>query len=110
LTCGWNATLYQNLKFNFARDVVPVASTVKTYNVMVVNPSFPAKTIPELIAYAKANPGKLNMDSAVGARSVITPGRRSFRSASTMSRPMASCKPLRLWMSAMHRPFRRVPY
>jgi tripartite-type tricarboxylate transporter receptor subunit TctC len=61
---GWNATLYQNLKFNFARDIAPVASTVKTYNVMVVNPSFPAKTVPELIAYAKANPGKLNMGSA----------------------------------------------
>jgi tripartite-type tricarboxylate transporter receptor subunit TctC len=61
---GWNATLYQNLKFNFARDIAPVASTVKTYNVMVVKPSFPAKTVPELIAYAKANPGKLNMGSA----------------------------------------------
>jgi tripartite-type tricarboxylate transporter receptor subunit TctC len=61
---GWNATLYQNLKFNFIRDITPVASTVKTYNVMVVNPSFPAKTVPELIAYAKANPGKLNMGSA----------------------------------------------
>jgi tripartite-type tricarboxylate transporter receptor subunit TctC len=61
---GWNATLYQNLKFNFARDIAPVASTVKTYNVMVVNPSFPAKTVPELIAYAKANPGKINMGSA----------------------------------------------
>jgi len=61
---GWNATLYQNLKFNFARDIAPVASTVKTYNVMVVNPSFPAKTVPEFIAYAKAHPGKLNMGSA----------------------------------------------
>jgi tripartite-type tricarboxylate transporter receptor subunit TctC len=61
---GWNATLYQNLKFNFARDIAPVASTVKTYNVLVVNPSFPAKTVPELIAYAKANPGKINMGSA----------------------------------------------
>src|SRR5215470_2430631 len=61
---GWNATLYQNLKFDFIRDVAPVASTVKTYNVMVVNPSFPAKTVPELIAYAKANPGKINMGSA----------------------------------------------
>jgi tripartite-type tricarboxylate transporter receptor subunit TctC len=61
---GWNATLYQNLKFNFARDIAPVASTVKTYNVMVVNPAFPAKTVPELIAYAKANPSKINMGSA----------------------------------------------
>ena len=61
---GWNATLYQNLKFNFIRDIAPVASTVKTYNVLVVNPAFPAKTVPELIAYAKANPGKINMGSA----------------------------------------------
>src|SRR5262245_17173402 len=61
---AWNATLYQNLKFNFIRDIAPVASTVKTYNVLVVNPAFPVKTVPELIAYAKANPGKINMGSA----------------------------------------------
>jgi tripartite-type tricarboxylate transporter receptor subunit TctC len=61
---AWNATIYQNLKFNFTRDIVPVASTVKTYNAMIVNPSFPAKSVPEFIAYAKANPGKINMGSA----------------------------------------------
>ena len=61
---GWNATIYQNLKFDFIRDIAPVASTVKTYNAMIVNPSFPAKTVPEFIAYAKANPGKINMGSA----------------------------------------------
>ena len=61
---AWNATLYQNLKFDFIRDIAPVASTVKTYNVMIVNSSFPAKTVPEFIAYAKANPGKINMGSA----------------------------------------------
>jgi tripartite-type tricarboxylate transporter receptor subunit TctC len=61
---GWNATIYQNLKFDFIRDIAPVASTVRTYNVMLVHPSFPAKTVPEFIAYAKANPGKINMGSA----------------------------------------------
>jgi tripartite-type tricarboxylate transporter receptor subunit TctC len=61
---AWNATIYQNLKFDFIRDIAPVASTVQTYNVMIVNPSFPAKTVPEFIAYAKANPGKINMGSA----------------------------------------------
>jgi tripartite-type tricarboxylate transporter receptor subunit TctC len=61
---AWNATIYQNLKFDFIRDIAPVASTVQTYNVMVVDPSFPAKSVPELIAYAKANPGKMNMGSA----------------------------------------------
>jgi tripartite-type tricarboxylate transporter receptor subunit TctC len=61
---AWNATIYQNLKFDFIRDIAPVASTVKTYNVMLVNPAFPAKTVPELIAYAKANPGKINLGSA----------------------------------------------
>jgi tripartite-type tricarboxylate transporter receptor subunit TctC len=61
---AWNATLYQNLKFDFIRDIAPVASSVKTYNVMIVNPAFPAKTVPEFIAYAKANPGKINMGSA----------------------------------------------
>jgi tripartite-type tricarboxylate transporter receptor subunit TctC len=49
-----NATLYQNLKFNFMRDVAPVAGLVRLPNVMVVNPTVPAKTVPEFIAYAKA--------------------------------------------------------
>jgi tripartite-type tricarboxylate transporter receptor subunit TctC len=61
---AWNATVYQNLSFDFIRDSAPVASTVLTYNVLVTNLAFPAKTVPELIAYAKANPGKINMGSA----------------------------------------------
>jgi tripartite-type tricarboxylate transporter receptor subunit TctC len=56
-----NATLYDKLSFNFIRDIAPVASLASVPNVMVVNPSVPAKTVPEFIAYAKANPGKLNL-------------------------------------------------
>ena len=59
-----NATLYANLRFNFIRDITPVASISRGANVMVVHPSFPAKTVPEFIAYAKANPGKVSMASA----------------------------------------------
>ena len=58
-----NAALYDNLRFNFIRDIAPVASLSRGAFVMVVNPSLPAKTIPEFIAYAKANPGKVNMAS-----------------------------------------------
>jgi len=58
-----NATLYEKLSFNFIRDIAPVASIIRTLNVMVVNPSVPAKTVPEFIAYAKVNPGKLNFAS-----------------------------------------------
>src|SRR5262245_4835192 len=58
-----NATLYKKLNFNFIRDIVPVASTNRSPFVMEVNPSVPAKTVPEFIAYAKANPGKINMAS-----------------------------------------------
>jgi len=58
-----NATLYDKLNFNFIRDIAPVASIGRTPFVMVVNPSFPAKTVPEFIAYAKANPGKIIMAS-----------------------------------------------
>jgi tripartite-type tricarboxylate transporter receptor subunit TctC len=58
-----NATLYDNLNFNFIRDIAPVAGIIRSTNVMEVNPSFPAKTVPEFIAYAKANPGKINMAS-----------------------------------------------
>src|ERR1700726_2002345 len=58
-----NATLYQKLKYNFIRDMVPVASISHENYGMEVHPSFPAKTVAEFIAYAKANPGKLNMAS-----------------------------------------------
>lgn len=59
-----NATLYDKLNFNFLRDIEPVAGIIRFPNVVVVNPSLPIKSIPELIAYAKANPGKLNMASS----------------------------------------------
>ncbi len=59
-----NATLYNNSDFKFLRDIAPVASIVRSPLVLVVNPSFPAKTVPELIAYAKANPGKISMASS----------------------------------------------
>jgi tripartite-type tricarboxylate transporter receptor subunit TctC len=58
-----NATFYDKLNYDFMRDIVPVAATIRVPNVMVVNPTLPAKTVPEFIAYAKANPGKLNMAS-----------------------------------------------
>jgi tripartite-type tricarboxylate transporter receptor subunit TctC len=58
-----NATLYDNLNFNLVRDIAPVATITRQSQVMVVNPSFPAKTVPEFITYAKANPGKINMAS-----------------------------------------------
>ena len=58
-----NASLYKNLHFNFIRDTAPVASIATIPLIMEVNPSVPAKTIPEFIAYAKANPGKINMAS-----------------------------------------------
>lgn len=58
-----NATLYDKLSFNFIRDIAPVAAIVRFPNVMVVNPSVPAESLPDFIAYAKANPGKLNMAS-----------------------------------------------
>jgi tripartite-type tricarboxylate transporter receptor subunit TctC len=59
-----NATLYPNLKFNFIRDIAPVSGIIRVPMVVLVHPSVPAKTIPELIAYAKANAGKINMASA----------------------------------------------
>lgn len=58
-----NATLYEKLSFNFIGDIAPVAGIMRVPNVLVVNPSVPAKTVPEFIAYAIANPGKINMAS-----------------------------------------------
>jgi len=58
-----NAALYDNLRFNFIRDIAPVASLTRSAFVMVVNTAFPAKTVPEFIAYAKAHPGQINMAS-----------------------------------------------
>ena len=58
-----NATLYDKLNFNFVRDIAPVAGIIRVANVMEVNPSFPAKTVPEFIGYAKANPGRINFAS-----------------------------------------------
>jgi tripartite-type tricarboxylate transporter receptor subunit TctC len=59
-----NATLYENLGFNFIRDLAPVAGAVRFPNVMAVNASFPVRTVPEFIAYVKANPGKVNQGSS----------------------------------------------
>jgi len=59
-----NATLYTNLKFDFVRDIAPVAGMVRVPNLLLVSPSLPATTVPEFIAYAKANPGKIAMASS----------------------------------------------
>jgi tripartite-type tricarboxylate transporter receptor subunit TctC len=68
-----NATLYDKLNFNFVRDIAPVATISRYTWVMVVHPSFPAKTVPEFIAYAKANPGKINVASGgIGSASHVS--------------------------------------
>ena len=64
VTNAVNATLYQNLNFDIVRDIAPIAGTMRTANVLAVNPLVPAKTVPEFIAYAKANPAKINYASA----------------------------------------------
>jgi tripartite-type tricarboxylate transporter receptor subunit TctC len=69
-----SATLYDNLNLNFIRDIAPVAGIVRVPNVMVVNPSVPARTVDEFIAYAKANPGKVNYASAGNGTTVHLAG------------------------------------
>jgi tripartite-type tricarboxylate transporter receptor subunit TctC len=71
---GINATLYKDLKFNFIRDIAPVAGLVRTPNVMEVTPTLPVKTVAEFIAYCKANPGKINMASSGTGTSVHLSG------------------------------------
>lgn len=69
-----NASLYKKLNFNFIRDIAPVAGLVRVPNVMEVNPSVPVKTVAEFIAYAKANPGKVNMASSGNGTSIHLSG------------------------------------
>jgi tripartite-type tricarboxylate transporter receptor subunit TctC len=69
-----NATLYEKLNFNFIHDIAPVAGIIRFPNVMVVNPLVPAKTVPEFIAYAKANPGRLNMASSGNGSTIHVSG------------------------------------
>ena len=69
-----NATLYERLNFNFIHDIAPVAGIIRFPNVMVVNPLVPAKTVPEFIAYAKANPGRLNMASSGNGSTIHVSG------------------------------------
>jgi tripartite-type tricarboxylate transporter receptor subunit TctC len=71
---GINATLYPKLKFNFLNDIVPVAGLMRVPNVMEVHPSVPVKTVSEFIAYAKANPGKINMASSGNGTSIHLSG------------------------------------
>ena len=69
-----NVTLYEKLNYNFLHDIAPVAGLIRFPNVMEVNPSVPAKTVPEFIAYAKANPGKLNMASSGNGSTIHVSG------------------------------------
>jgi tripartite-type tricarboxylate transporter receptor subunit TctC len=69
-----NATLYDKLNYNFMHDIAPVAPLIRFPNVMVVNPAVPATTVPEFIAYAKANPGKLNMASSGNGSTIHVSG------------------------------------
>jgi len=71
---GINQTLYKNLNFDIVKDMQPVAGIVRSPNVMEVTNAFPAKTVPEFIAYCKANPGKINMASSGSGTSVHMSG------------------------------------
>jgi tripartite-type tricarboxylate transporter receptor subunit TctC len=72
VSAAFNATLYDKLNFDFIRDIAPVANVVHVPNIIAVRPSFPAKTVPEFIAHAKANPGKISMATGgVGSSSHV---------------------------------------
>src|SRR6266481_4705559 len=86
-----NATLYDKLSFVFLRDIAPVASLIRQPQIMLANPQLTAKTVPELIAYAKANPGKITMASAgiAGAIEYIRTGRLRALAVTTAARAEA---------------------
>ena len=67
---GTNAALYEKLNFDFIRDIAPIAAIGGAALVMVINPSFPAKSVPEFVAYAHANPGKINMASGLALATI----------------------------------------
>jgi len=68
-----NATLFDKLSYNFLRDIAPIAGIMRVPNVMVVHPSVPVRSVPEVIAYAKANPGKINQASPGAGTSTTWP-------------------------------------
>src|SRR5215468_1399900 len=74
VAAAFNATLYDKLSFNFIRDIAPVAGFARVPQIMTVNPSVPARTVPEFIAYAKANPGKIAMATAGSGSPMHTAG------------------------------------
>jgi len=90
LTNVFNTTLYTNLNFNFVADVAHVGGVANAPYVVIVPPSFPAKTIPEFIAYAKANPGKINMASGGKAP------RRTFSASCSRRWPGSICSTSRI--------------
>ena len=102
-----NATLYKKLNYDFIRDIAPVASLGGGPHVMVVNPSVPAKRVPEFVAYAKANSGKINMGSSGnGAASHAQRRHRRQRFREDDDRRHAAGS---LRTAERHRPHRRVP-
>jgi tripartite-type tricarboxylate transporter receptor subunit TctC len=103
-----NASLYDKLNFDFIRDMAPVAGIIRNALVMVVHPSLPAKTVPEFIAYAKANRGKLNMASPGNGTpnhvsgelfNMMTRVEMVHALAVTTARRQSSCRTSRPWLS-----------
>jgi tripartite-type tricarboxylate transporter receptor subunit TctC len=102
---AWNATLYDNLNFNFIRDIVPIAGVRRAGGVMEVNHSVPVTTVSEFIAYAKANPGKINM--ATIRRRLMRPKLPRVRRHSAALQAGTGCRALRRepkWVGPRQRP------
>src|SRR5580700_7002826 len=101
---AWNATLYQNLNFDIVRDFSPIGTISRGSGLLVVNPSLPVQSVPELIAYAKSNPGKVTMASA--ARRTCSGNCSAPRPGSTwcMCRIGAAARPWSICSAARSRP------